>query len=242
MHRGYVKLWRKMCEWEWYQDSQTFHLFMHLLLKANTKDSKFQGFTIKRGEIITGREKLSFETGISIQSVRTCLERLSNSKVVTIKSTSKYSIVTICNYETYQPQQIEDNQQNDDASTSNQPATNHQSTTSKEFINNEKNNISSFSESQTIGDINLFGDLNVKPAKSRKFIKPTVEEIAVYCNERNNAINPQHFYDYYEARGWSINKSPMKDWKASVRTWEHNNKSNFNSKPLNTPAKKELVM
>lgn len=59
------------------------------------------------------------------------------------------------------------------------------------------------------------------PQKTEKrFKKPTVEEIAEYCTERNNDINAQQFFDYYESRGWKLGKVSMKDWKAAVRTWE----------------------
>lgn len=59
-------------------------------------------------------------------------------------------------------------------------------------------------------------------SKRKKFQKPTVEQIQAYCAERENDVNPSLFYDYYEARGWMVGKSPMKDWKAAVRTWERN--------------------
>lgn len=54
----------------------------------------------------------------------------------------------------------------------------------------------------------------------KRFSKLTVEEVAAYCKERNNNVDPQRFWDFYEAKGWKIGKSPMKDWKACVRTWE----------------------
>ena len=54
----------------------------------------------------------------------------------------------------------------------------------------------------------------------KRFSKPTVEEVAAYCKERNNNVDPQRFWDFYEAKGWKIGKSPMKDWKACVRTWK----------------------
>ena len=57
----------------------------------------------------------------------------------------------------------------------------------------------------------------------RAFIKPTVEEVAQYCQERNNGVDPQHFIDHYEANGWRVGKNPMKDWRATVRTWERYN-------------------
>lgn len=55
---------------------------------------------------------------------------------------------------------------------------------------------------------------------SKRFRKPTLEEVTNYCKERNNNVDPQRFWDFYEAKGWKIGKSPMKDWKACVRTWE----------------------
>lgn len=50
--------------------------------------------------------------------------------------------------------------------------------------------------------------------------KPTPEEVAAYCNERNNNIDAFRFFDYYESVGWKVGRQPMKDWRAAVRTWE----------------------
>lgn len=60
----------------------------------------------------------------------------------------------------------------------------------------------------------------------KRFRKPTLEEVANYCKERNNNVDPQRFWDFYEAKGWKIGKSPMKDWKACVRTWEKGERGN----------------
>ena len=60
-------------------------------------------------------------------------------------------------------------------------------------------------------------------AKVKRFKKPTVVDIAEYCIERNNSVDAEKFYDYYSSNGWKVGKNPMKDWKASVRTWEKNN-------------------
>lgn len=65
-------------------------------------------------------------------------------------------------------------------------------------------------------------DIKHEP-KTKKFVKPSVEEIAAYCKERGNSVNPDDFFNFYESKGWLIGKSPMKDWKAAVRTWEKNN-------------------
>ena len=53
------------------------------------------------------------------------------------------------------------------------------------------------------------------------FIPPTIEQVREYCLERNNNINPDKWYDHYVSNGWMVGKNKMKDWKASVRTWEH---------------------
>jgi hypothetical protein len=64
------------------------------------------------------------------------------------------------------------------------------------------------------------------PSKPKgKFRKPTVEEVLAYCQERGNSVNPQKFVDFYESKGWKVGKTPMKDWKACVRsTWEKDDK------------------
>ena len=59
-------------------------------------------------------------------------------------------------------------------------------------------------------------------AKVKRFVKPKIEEIMDYCDERQNNVDAEKFYDYYSSNGWRVGKNPMKDWKASVRTWEKN--------------------
>jgi len=60
------------------------------------------------------------------------------------------------------------------------------------------------------------------PAPRTRFVKPTLEEVAAYCKERGNTIDPERFMDYYNGNGWKVGRNPMKDWKATVRNWERN--------------------
>lgn len=76
-----------------------------------------------------------------------------------------------------------------------------------------------------------------EPKKENTFCKPTVEEIKAYCVERKNNIDAQNFFDFYESKGWMIGKNKMKDWQASVRTWEQNEKKK--NKPQTTQAYKD---
>jgi len=126
---GWIKIHRKILDWEWYDDPNTFRLFMHLILKANHKDKKYRGIIVKTGSLITGRELLSQETSLSIQQVRTCLERLKSTNEITINSSRQGTIIQIVKYKDYQ---IVTNDV-----TTNQPDTNQQVTTNKN-VKNEK--------------------------------------------------------------------------------------------------------
>jgi len=120
------------------------HLFIHILIKANHAPRKWRGIDIQSGQFITSRDKLSAETGISQQSVRTILKRMQDTNEITIKSTSKYTMLTVCNWATYQTGCGEINQPANQQSTSeltnDQPATNQQLTTNKndKKVKNEK--------------------------------------------------------------------------------------------------------
>ena len=64
-------------------------------------------------------------------------------------------------------------------------------------------------------------DKNNKENKIKeRFVKPSIDEIRSYCEERNNGIDAGNFFDFYESKGWKVGSTPMKDWKACVRTWE----------------------
>ena len=104
---GWIKIHRRLTEWEWYTDVNTFKLFMHLLLKANHKDNSHRGQLVKRGQLITGRYKLSGETGLSERQVRTALDKLLATNEVTSKTTNKNSLITILNYDLYQNSESE---------------------------------------------------------------------------------------------------------------------------------------
>lgn len=75
-------------------------------------------------------------------------------------------------------------------------------------------------ENLNLSDPNLTEPNQSKPKKERfRFVPPTVEEVRDYCAEKGYAINPEHFVDFYESKGWMVGRNKMKDWKASVRTW-----------------------
>ena len=99
---GWLKLHRKLLDWEWYNKSEYVHLFLHILIKANFEEKKWQGLEIKRGQLIASINHLSLETGISERSIRTILNKLKTTSELTIKTTNKYSLITIEKYSEYQ--------------------------------------------------------------------------------------------------------------------------------------------
>ena len=78
------------------------------------------------------------------------------------------------------------------------------------------------SPSQGAKDKDKDKDIVKAKVKAKRFVKPTIEEVADYCEERSNNVDAEKFYDYYSSNGWKVGKNAMKDWKASVRTWEKN--------------------
>lgn len=72
---------------------------------------------------------------------------------------------------------------------------------------------------------------NKRSAQNKRFVPPTVDEVRAYCKERGNNIDAESFVDYYTSTGWLVGKKPMKDWKASVRTWERNERRQDNARP-----------
>lgn len=77
--------------------------------------------------------------------------------------------------------------------------------------------------------------------KEKSFHKPTIDEVKTYCLERNNNVDAIKFWNYYESKGWKVGKAPMKDWQASVRTWERGlaTTSSQSTTPKKTPKKLE---
>ncbi len=124
----FIKLNRKILDWEWYKDANTFKLFIHLLLTANVKDKKWQGIIVKRGELITSIPNLSKSTGLSAQEVRTAIKHLILTGEITDSSSPRFRIISIKNYGKYQDVNRQTNRQLTDC----QQTPNRQLTATKE--------------------------------------------------------------------------------------------------------------
>lgn len=80
----------------------------------------------------------------------------------------------------------------------------------------------------------------LKESGKKTFVKPTLEEVLEYCKERNKGVDGEQWYDFYTSKGWLIGKTPMKDWKAAIRTWERS-KNNKQETKKQAPTLPEFV-
>jgi len=105
---GWIKLHRKITEWEWYDDIPARTLWFHLLVSVNYEAGYWRGKKIAAGQIITGRKKLAKATGLSEQQIRRVLKNLQNSQQINIETTKQYSIISIVNWKLYQQDNLDD--------------------------------------------------------------------------------------------------------------------------------------
>lgn len=161
---GYIKIYRDILEWEWWSDINTYRLFTYMLLKANWQDSKFRGINIPKGSFVSTLDKLSRETSLTINEVRTAIKHLQSTNEITNKSHGKYTVFTINNYCLYQDdnKQITEKTQEENKEVTNrsQPV-NNLLTTIKEYKEDKeekKDNITVSLDTVRPTDVRLIAD------------------------------------------------------------------------------------
>ena len=236
---GFVKIHRKITKWEWYEDINCRLVFLHLILKANHEAKPWRGQIINRGEIVCSMEGLAKEVGISVQNVKTALKKLKKSNQqrtpeLTSRSTNKYTILTICNYDSYQSR---DNA----TSPTDQPTTNQQPnqrlTTTKEVKNKDKKdttNVVSKKDSPSSENLGLTSEgiktepeekeKKVPPKKRKVFKPPLLDEVEEYLIEKfpdfeNWKQEASKFWNYYDSKNWMVGKTKMARWKSACTNW-----------------------
>jgi hypothetical protein len=110
MKNGFIKIDKRILEWGWYSDINTKGVFLHLLLKANWKDQKFQNLLVKRGQLVTSVKSLSKDLDLTVKQIRLCLKKLISTNEISIKTTNKYTLINIENYCLYQGNKMQEGQ------------------------------------------------------------------------------------------------------------------------------------
>lgn len=232
---GWIKIQRSILDhWIW-QDAQKFHWWIELLFMANWEKKKVVvGNTIvevERGQMIASNSFLMERWGVCTHTVRNFLRLLEADGMITQTTYPKFNIITICNYDKYQHKDIinidpfADHKVTHNTDPSADLSADPNADPNKEYknIRNKENIIPPTPQGGEQASL-FCDDADEQKEKekktSKKFVKPTIEEIDAYCRERNNTIDAESFFNFYESKGWLVGKSPMKDWKAAVRTWE----------------------
>lgn len=231
---NYIKLNRKILEWGWYTDTNTFKLFLHLLLSANYKDGEFLGIQIKRGQALKSISKLSFETGLTVQNVRTAINHLKSTREITCNPTKYGQLITIEKYALYQSNEYVSNTQPNRELTSNQQGANRELTSNQQGANNilrrkeskesKKERVlreskDSLSQSDQIAH-GMEANVEAIPLTDGTEWRPTVSEYDEYCR-----LYPSIdvFDSFRRMRAWSLSNPTKKKTRNGVKrfvnTW-----------------------
>ena len=132
----FIKLFRNIRDWRWYTDANTMRVFIELLLTANIKDNDFMNVQVKRGETVTSLKKIANNLDLSMQEVRTAIDHLKATNEITCRRHSKFSVISIINYERYQGSSTNTSTS---SSTIKQQSNNNQSTINQQQLKNIKN-------------------------------------------------------------------------------------------------------
>ena len=128
----YIKLFRSIENWRWYQNANTFRVFVHLLINANIEDCPFEKIVIHRGQLATSYGSIAVSLDMSVQSVRTAIEHLKSTGEITTKRYPKFQVITVLCYAQYQDVPA-------GKPTIKQQSTNNQSTINQQQLKNNKN-------------------------------------------------------------------------------------------------------
>lgn len=197
---GWIKLHRSLLNWEWYDDANTFRLFIHLLLQANHKDKNYRGKLVKSGTLLTSRLLLSHQTGLTERQVRTSLNNLKTTNEINVFSSRKGTIIQVVKYNDYQIK--------DDKRPTKRP-TNDQQTTSNKNVKKEKNTIKNSYKG--------FAHLTISKEEfdklNQEYSKQQIEDI--FERIENFAGNKKYKSLYLTAKNWlkreHPNNEPHKD-------------------------------
>lgn len=210
----WIKLHRKLLDSRIFDEGNEhlLRLFFWCLLRAEWKDCRKCGRDLRAGQFVTTRTEMAGWLGGRPTTWYKRLQKLSEWGMINVVGNSYESLVTVCNFNTYQK---------GDACpvTTLEQQSNNEVTALEQHLNSEA--MPSLVKSKKIK--NGGGDKSPEKSPSRKFTPPTMEEVRNYCTSRKNSIDPEHFVAYYTANGWKQSSGrPIVDWRAAVVTWEKN--------------------
>jgi len=231
---GFFAVDRNIERWKWYTDANTFRVWMHILIECNYLPGESHGISIKPGQWLTSYQHISTDLKITKSQTRTAIEHLKMTREIACEIAGYGLLITVINWDKYNSKENKSHGISHGMSSENRTG---DSTVNRTNITNNKQ-----INKETIKDLEDKRSCDSEktspsPAKlSTRFVKPTVDEIADYANSIGfESLDAEYFWNYYQSNGWKVGRNPMKDWRATVRTWRRNDQSK------NKPRKEKLA-
>lgn len=229
MAEGWISIHRSIFENELWRDSEPFDYrsaWIDLLLLANHKDhtiiSKGKLVQVKRGDVNRSLLSLAERWHWSRNKARNFLRILEELKMVTTKSTTQGTTITIENYSKFQDLLPTES--------TTESTTQGQRKVQRKDINNNDNNGNN--------DNKYISIPNNRESKKDRFQPPSIQEVKAYCLEKGYTIDPDTFWNFYESNGWKVGKNKMKDWHRAIAGWQSREK---NSQGFYKPKEDKLM-
>lgn len=205
---GFVRDYRSTLDWEWFTDVNTAHLWEYIRLRVNYEPSRFRGMEIKRGQMLESIDTMAKRTGLTYSQVRTALKHLKKTGEVACTVTRYGMLISAVKYDDFQTMNRHLDTQLDTDVTRRSQGDDTEIATYKEIkeIKEEKERKE---------------DAGASPAKA----PPTAAEVKSYADSIGYEIDADRFCDYYTENGW-VKKDgmPIRDWRATVRSWQRRDK------------------
>lgn len=191
---GFFKVPRSFFDWEYYGDPVMERLYLYLMGKANHAAARWQGIEISRGQIVTGRKALAERLGFTEQQIRTALNKLKATGYITIKTTNKFSVVTLTKYEEWQGQDPTATNKTTSKPTNEQPTSNQQVTNHQPQTRMNKNNKEQQEGEEDSPPLPVLGEGQAAPTEK--------EVIAFFTEHEYRETLAKTFYNYYTGHNW----------------------------------------
>lgn len=229
MNNGYIKLYRKCLENEFFLEKpfDRWRAFEYLLISARYKPSrvilKGQVIELEAGQLIVSEKKLAEKWDWSRGKVRRFLSLLESLQMIQVNGTAYGTLVTIENYTKYQCDGTSDGTTDSTSGGTSDSTSDGTSDSTSDGTHIKKDK----KVKKVKKDKNIYNNARARACKTHtaNFSPPDIQDVKAYCMERKNNVDPERFIDFYEAKGWMVGKNKMKDWRAAVRNWERNEAS-----------------
>lgn len=194
MEEGFVKIYRSLLAWEWFDDAKTLQVWIYILLRVQWEDTRWRGIQIKRGQMLESLPSIAENTGLSVQSVRTAISHLKSTGEITDYVTGFGRLITVIKWADFQGLA-------DDGNRLSNRLSNRRSTDDQQHI--KKNKKEKNKERVKRED------------ESSSFSPPSLSDVSEFVESNNLNVDPERFWLYYQAKAWK----GITDWPAAILLW-----------------------